>query len=459
MSQMFFEIVRSEGLAHLSYIIGHGGKAAVIDPRRDSQIYIDIAYSKGAAITHIIETHRNEDYVIGSLDLARRTGAEIFHSHATDFSYGNPIAEGDMFEIGQFVFKVLETPGHTFDSISIVLFDRSYGEEPIAVFTGDSLLIGDVGRTDFFPDSKDEVAGLLYNSIFQKILPLGDSVILHPAHGAGSVCGAGMADREFSTLGYERMHNPVLQKTDKNEFIQHKIGEYHYQPPYFKQMEKLNREGAPSLMELPTPKPMGPDEFEDNMKNGMLVIDTRSADAFAGSFIPGSIAIPLELIPSFAGYLIPYNKKIGLVTTGYDQMDRVVRFLLRLGYDHVIGFLEQGLHAWQVSGRQYDRIPAVHAAELVRRIQSNEDFILLDVRGRDEYEEGRLPNAVHIYLGELADRLDEIPKDRPITTFCGSGQRAIIAASILKRNGFEEVEDSFGSMAACKVIGCPIVND
>ncbi|MCK9275843.1 MAG: MBL fold metallo-hydrolase [Syntrophales bacterium] len=457
MGKMFLETVRSEGLAHLSYIVGHNGKAAVIDPRRDSQEYVDIAYSKGAAITHIFETHRNEDYVIGSLDLARRTGAEIYHGKATDFEYGNPVSEGDRFEIGSLVFKILETPGHTFDSISIALSDTSFSEEPIGVFTGDALFIGDVGRTDFFPDRKEEVAGLLYESVFKKLIPLGDDVIIYPAHGAGSVCGAGMADREFSTLGYERKHNPLLQKKKKEDFILFKVNEHHYQPPYFKQMEIFNRKGAPELCELPRPRPMSPSEFEKKMNSGMLVIDTRSAEAFAGSFVPESLAIPLEMIPSFAGYFVNYDKGIGLITAGYEDVETAVRFLVRMGYDNVIGYLEEGLHAWQVSGRKYDRIPAVHATELVRRIQSDYNFTLLDVRKIDEYNEGRLPGAVHIYLGELPDRLSEITKEKPVTTFCGSGQRAIIAASILKQNGFEHVEDSLGSMAACQAIGCPIL--
>ncbi len=459
MGKMFLETVRSEGLAHLSYIVGHGGRAAVIDPRRDSRVYLDIAYRNGAAITHIFETHRNEDYVIGSLDLADRTEARIFHGRAIDFGYGSPVSEGDYFELGNLGLLVLETPGHTFESISLALSDHSFGKEPIAVFTGDALLIGDVGRTDFFPERKEEVAGLLYDSIFQKILPLGDDVILYPAHGAGSVCGSGMADREFSTLGYERKHNPALQRSDREAFIRHKVNEHHYQPPYFKQMEKYNHQGPPSMKELPRPKPISAAEFEKEMKAGMLALDTRSADAFAGSFIPGSLAIPLDMIPAFAGYFIPYGQKIGLITAAYEDIGTAVRFLIRLGFDPVVAYLEEGLHAWQVSGKKYDRIPAVHASELVRRIESGEDYTLLDVRKIDEVEQGRLPDAVHIYLGELPDRLDEIPRQRPVTTFCGSGQRAIIAASILKQNGFEQVEDSLGSMAACQAIGCPIVND
>lgn len=289
MGKMFLETVRSEGLSHISYILGHGGKCAVIDPRRDSQVYVDMAHERGAAITHIFETHRNEDYVIGSLDLARRTGAQIYHSGATQFDYGNSVSEGDRFELGDLELKILETPGHTFDSISIALFDQGFGQEAVSVFTGDALFIGDVGRTDFFPDRKEEVAGLLYDSIFQKLLPLGDHVILNPAHGAGSVCGAGMAAREFSTLGYERKYNPVLQKSGRDTFIRHKVQEHHYKPPYFEMMEKYNREGAPPLMEIPRPRPMSPSEFEKEMGQEMLVLDTRSAEAIAGSFIPGAL--------------------------------------------------------------------------------------------------------------------------------------------------------------------------
>jgi len=459
MGKMFLETVRSEGLAHLSYILGHNGKAAVIDPRRDVQIYLDIAYSKGAAITHIFETHRNEDYVIGSMDLARLTGALIYHSHATEFDYGNPVAEGDSFKLGDILLRVIETPGHTFDSISISLTDESFGEEPVAVFTGDALFIGDVGRTDFFPNRKKEVAGLLYDSIFGRILPLGDAVILFPAHGAGSVCGSGMAPREFSTLGYERKNNPVLQKGDRSAFVEYKVNEHHYKPPYFKKMEQVNREGAPPLMGLPQPPPMGPSPFEKAVKDGMLVLDARSAEAVAGAYLPDSLAIPLEMIPGFAGYLIPYDRDIGLVTDGHDHVETAVRHLIRLGYDRIAGFLEEGLHAWEVSGRKYDRIPAVHADELVRRIEAGEDFTLLDVRTIQEFEAGHLPGAVHVYVGELEGNLDKVPGDKPVTTFCGSGQRAIIAASILKRQGFRLVEDSLGSMAACQAVGCPIVKD
>jgi hydroxyacylglutathione hydrolase len=455
--KMFLEKVHSEGLAHISYIFGHGGEAAVVDPRRDCAVYMDIAHKKDARITHIFETHRNEDYLVGSRELAGRTGAEIFHGEAPHFKYGNPLFEGDTFELGMLKLTVLHTPGHTYDSISIVLADKSFSDEPVAVFTGDALFIGDVGRTDFFPDKAEEVAGLLYDSIFKKILPLGEQVIVYPAHGAGSICGGGLADREFSTLGYEKRNNPVLQMTDRDEFIQHKVEEHHYQPPYFEKMHTQNGEGSTTILnELPKPKPFGPETFAGLMEEGMLVLDIRSAEAVAGALIPGSVVIPVEMIPGFAGYLLPYDKPIGLVTSSYEDVDKAVRYLLRIGYDEVNCFLAGGMTAWEKSARPFDSIPAVHVNELVRRIRAKEDFTLLDVRQIDEVEEGRLPGSQHIYLGELPNHLDEIPKNRPIVAFCGSGRRSMIAASILKRNGFEKVEDCLGSMAACQAAGCPI---
>jgi hydroxyacylglutathione hydrolase len=455
--KMFLEKIHSEGLSHLSYIIGHGGRAAVIDPRRDCDVYPEIAARSGTAVTHIFETHRNEDYVIGSTELALKTGAEIYHGKAFDFDYGNPVSTGDTFEFGDLTLRVIETPGHTYESISISVADRSFGDCTIAVFSGDALFSGDVGRTDFFPDQAEIVAGLLYDSIFNKLLPLGDHVILFPAHGAGSVCGSGMADREFTTLGYERLNNPILKLTEREKFIAHKVKEHHYKPPYFKQMEKLNKEGsaeAPAPVQVPAP--CDADQFEKAMQNGMVALDIRSAEAFAGAFIPGSLAIPVDMVPAYAGWFLPYDRPVGIISDHFEDVQKAVRYLIRLGYDNIAGFLENGLTAWEVSGRDYDRIPAIHAAELVRRIQNSQDFTLLDVRKKEEVEAGRLPNSVHIFLGELPQKLDQVPKDRPVTTFCGSGQRAIIAASILKRYGFDEVEDSLGSMAACSVIGCPI---
>lgn len=454
---MFLQTVKTEGLAHMSYILGDANQAVVIDPSRDYDIYVDLADEEECRITHIFETHRNEDYVIGSLPLAEQTGAHIYHGSALPFKYGNAVKEGDTFRFGDLALTVLETPGHTYESISLVLKDLSFGEDPIAVFTGDAMFIGDVGRTDFFPDKADEVAGLLYDSIFNKILPLGDQVLLYPAHGAGSVCGSTMASREFSTLGYEKRNTPVLQKTERKDFVEYKKSEHHYIPPYFKMMEKYNLEGPPTSEDLLRLSPLTADQLADEMDRGAVVLDTRSPEAIAGAFIPGGYCIPLNMIPAFAGWYLTYDNPIALIVEQYDQVDTAARFLYRIGYDDVIGFMTGGLHEWETTGRKYDRIPTVHASEVVERIKAGQKFTLLDVRGKDEFDSGHLPGAVHCYVGELPDKLDTVPQGPPVTTFCGSGRRAVIAASILKKNGYKVVEDCLGSMSACKSIGCEII--
>ncbi len=454
---MFLEKIKSEGIAHLSYIIGDGLHAAVIDPRRDCEIYRQIASREGVQITHIFETHRNEDYVIGSLDLARHTGAGIYHGKALDFGYGTPVSDGEKFSIGDLRLTVFETPGHTFESISIVVADSNYGKEAVAVFTGDALFIGDVGRTDFFPDRARETSGALYDSIFKKLLLLGDQTILLPAHGAGSVCGSSMASREFSTIGYERQYNPVLQKIKRDEFIEYKMSEHHYQPPYFRMMEKYNQQGPPPLETVPRPKPLSSGAVAEAKEGGAVLLDLRSPEAFAGAFIPDSIAMPASMVPAYAGYLLGYDQDLVLIAESDEQVETATLHLIRIGYDRIVGHLKGGMHAWETSGRQYDRIGAVHAGTLQKRLRERDDFTLLDVRQIDEVKQGRLEGATHIFLGELVERLDEIDRDKPVVTFCGSGQRAIIAASILKGHGFEQVEDSLGSMQACRSIGCEII--
>lgn len=452
---MFLEKVKSEGLAHLSYIFGDKGEAAVVDPRRDIQVYLDIAKDNNCKITHIFETHRNEDYVIGSLGLQQATGADIHHSENTKFKYGTATREGDQFDAGKLRIHVLETPGHTYDSLSYVLYDTESSEDiPVGVFTGDTLFIGDVGRTDFFPNKKEEVAGLLYDSIFNKILPLGDQTILYPAHGSGSVCGSGMAAREFSTVGIEKFTNPALQKHKKEDFIDHKVNEFHMQPPYFKRMEEYNQNGAP-LKEMSDPEPMSAEQFKEEMKKGSLILDIRPPEAVSGAYIPGSLAIPVKMMPAFAGWFIPYDSKIGLVADDAADIKQAVTHLYRIGYDDVSGYLKGGMHSWATTGERYETIPAIHVSDVTEKIKNEEDFVLLDVRSKQEYDSGHLPNAFNIYVGHLPNNLHRLPgKKKPVVTFCGSGRRALIAASILKIHGFKNVENCFGSMAACKSLKC-----
>lgn len=454
---MFFRKFHSPGVAHISYMIGSGGHAAVIDPRRDVDEYIEVAHNEGLKITHIFETHRNEDYVIGSEELAGMTGADIYHGSELPFEYGSTVQEGDEFKLGHVKLSILHTPGHTYESISIAVADTSFSDDPVGVFTGDVLFVGDVGRTDFFPDAAEEVAGLLYDSIFDKLLPLGDHVLLWPAHGAGSVCGANMAEREESTLGYEREHNKILQFTDRDEFIDYKVNEHHYLPPYFSRMEEYNLKGSPPMNGLRAPGPMSANEFGDAQDDGMYVLDVRGPEAYGGAHVPGSLSIPLEFIPVFTGYLVPYDTPIGLVVESCEQARKALTYLRRIGYDDVVGYLQKGMQRWEIAGRHFEGIPQVYIGTINERLVDGEDFTLIDVRSKREYRSAHLMGAINIYVGELPERLDEIPDSRPITTFCGSGHRAIIAASILQREGFEQVENCLGSMAACYATQCPMV--
>ncbi len=449
---MFIESVHSPGLAHISYLVGGREKAAVIDPRRDVEIYVELAREHGLRITHIFETHRNEDYVIGSCELAAVTGAAIYHGAQLPFEYGVAVSEGDSFDLDAIRLGILSTPGHTPESICVTLADLSASEEPVGVFTGDVLFVGDVGRTDFI----ERGAELLYDSLFGKLLPLGDHLIIYPAHGAGSVCGGHLSAREFSTLGYERRHNLSLQYTERQTFIDFKQAERHYVPPYFRRMEQQNLAGPDLLGALPDPCACTADEFADRMGQGMFVIDARTPEGFGGAHIPGSLAIPLEYLPSFAGWFFSYDTPLGLVVERPQDVDTAVRYLVRIGYDDVVAYLGEGMHDWETGGRHFEGLPQVYIGEIKRRLEAQEDFILLDVRTRGEFQAAHLRGAHNIYVGELPERLSELPKDKLITTFCGSGHRAIIAASLLQRNGFERVENCLGSMAACRATACPL---
>ncbi len=454
---MLFQVIRSPGLAHLSYMIADGKQAAVIDPRRDVDIYLRVAQNQDLRITHIFETHDNEDYVTGSRDLAHGTGAQIYHGKEGNFQYGNPVSNGDIFELGKLLLTVLTTPGHTPESISITLTDTNFSLQAIAVFTGDALLVGETGRTDFLPDRAEEMAGMLYDSIFNKILPLGDDVILHPAHGGGSVCGANIAPRDFSTLGFEKKHNPALQKRDRQKFITYKLNEHQYFPPYFLQMEKINQEGPLVLNGLPRPSMHTADQFAEAMEEGVTVLDVRSVEAFGGAHIPGSLSIPLDLLPVYAGWFLRYDRSIGLVVENFDQVEMAVRYLVRIGYENVTGYLGGGLREWEAKGQAFEGVPEVYIRDLLHRIDSNEDFLLLDVRKKEEFDLGHLPGAVNIYVGELPNRLGEISSGRPVVTICSTGQRATIAASVLLQAGFKNVQACLGSMEACANVGGHVI--
>lgn len=455
---MIFERIKSEGLAHLSYFVGSGNEAIVIDPRRDCQIYLDIARREGMKIKYIFETHRNEDYVIGSLELKELTDAEIYHGKGVDFKYGIFVSDGQEFNFGSMKLTALHTPGHTDESMSYALTYPESGKAPLMVFTGDALFVGDVGRTDLYgPEEIPRMAANLYESIFNKILPLGDGVILCPAHGAGSLCGGAISKREYSTLGLERIQNPALQRTDKEKFIKFKLEEKLEFPPYFKKMEQYNLQGPPLLKGLPVPELLFPKEFVKEMEKGAMVVDTRMPHSFGGAHIKGSYGIWLKGLPYYAGWVLPYDKPILLVLEEKDQLETAVSYLVRIGYDSIAGFLNGGISSWYMKALPVESLNLISVQSLKDKIEKNEEMVILDVRRDEEWEKGHIEGARHVYVGHLEENLDKVPRNSPIIVYCDSSRRSNIAASILKKNGYDMVYNVLGSMTAWKNAGYKVV--
>jgi len=453
---MLFETIISEGIAHNSYIIGSAGNAAVIDPRRDCDIYLEVAEKAEALITHIFETHRNEDYAIGSRELAARCGAGIYHGSRLPFSYGTPVKEGDTFRFGSLEISVIETPGHTEESISLVVRDQSVSPDPYMVFTGDTIFSGDIARTDFYGiERRSEMAGKIFESIKNKILPLGEGVIICPAHGAGSVCGGEIADHPFTTIGYEKKTNRVLQM-GREAFIEQRVHESPYVPPYFLQMEQYNKNGAPLLGCLPVLQPLGIAQVRDLINTSAQMIDIRSPTAFAAGHIPQSLSIWRDGIPAFAGWFLTYDQPIILVDDFNLGLETVVRRLVRLGYDNIIGYLAGGFPAWSRGAQEIGMIGTCSVQQLKERLQEESPFIL-DVRDIRNYREiGYIHGAHHIYVGELSKTLAEIPRNEPIVVYCDAGWKGSIAASYLAKNRFHHITNMLGGMQAWKRAGFPV---
>ena len=455
---MIFEKVKSEIVSHLSYFIGSGTEAVVVDPRRDCQVYVDIANREGVNIRHIFETHRNEDYIIGSKELADLTGAEIHHGPWPEFSYGKVVPDGKVFKVGKLKVTVIHTPGHTPGDISIAVVDTAIGEETVLVCTGDNLFVNDTGRTDFGgPEKRREWSENLYDSIFNKLFPLGDHVVLCPAHGSGSVCGGKIADRETSTLGLERLMNPLLQ-LGREEFVNYKVEERHEYAPYFRKMEVYNVEGAPYFGVGPYPPALAPEEFKEKWEGGAIVLDTRPPPSFGAGHIKGSYSLALKRL-GLVGWVLPYDKPILLLMASQGHLDFVTRNLARIGYDDVAGYMAGSIVNWYKKGLPLERLEMMTVSELKETLDSGEDWLVLDVRSHEEWEEGYIDGAMNVYVGLLEKRLDEIPQDRSIAVICKSGTRSGFASSIMLRAGRKNVHNVLGGMEAWKNLGYPLAGN
>jgi hydroxyacylglutathione hydrolase len=453
---MKLQMVKSEGIAHNSYFLSDGDEAVVVDPRRDCQIYKRLAQEECVKIKYILETHRNEDYVVGSFELQNVTDAEICHSKELPFKYGeHNLSDGENLSVGNLKIKALYTPGHTNESLSYAIYKPLQSVDALMVFTGDTLFVGSVGRTDLYgKEVQHDHVEKLYTSIREKLLPLGDHVIIYPAHGAGSVCGHGISDEEFSVLGYEKKTNPFLQ-LNKDAFVKRALSEEMLVPPYFRKMEDYNLNGPPLLRGLAVPEALGLAEFEEEMHQpDTVVVDTRIPYAFAGSFIPDSLSIWLDGTSAYPGWVLNYTQKILFVHERKSDMRKVATHFWRLGFDNMRGFLCPGISEWQETGKLLSHIGTFSAPTLQSKLEKGE-ALLVDVREPSEWKEGYIEGAKRIFFGHLMEKAASLPRNKPVTVICSVGNRASIGASILKREGFQEVYNVLGGMTAWTNLGYP----
>jgi hydroxyacylglutathione hydrolase len=455
---MFFQRVKTPGIAHVAYVIGDDGEAAVIDPRRDVDEYLAIARKNKLTIKYVIETHRQEDFVLGSAELARITGAKVVNGRHDLFGHGDiRLADGEDFAFASLRFRALHTPGHTPESMCYAVYLEDAPDRAWAVFSGDTLFIGETGRTDL-PDRTQtgENAGLLYDGIHAKLVPLGDQTLLYPAHGSGSVCGGNIAERDDSTLGLERTYNPVFVES-RAAFIAAKIKERIPRPPYFAVMERLNLEGGVPLARKPEEiKVLQPKQFASEMGQG-IVIDAREPEAYAAGHIPKSYSVWAGGLPVFGGWIAGPGTPVYLVLPRIDDLEDAVLSLARIGVDAVEGVLAGGFDGWRDAGMPIASAGAIAPRELER---AGARVRVLDVREDSEFEdEGHIPRASHLYVGYLERHLravrPELDPTQPVVVTCSVGHRASLAASILRRQGFERVDNLLGGMTAWNKLALP----
>lgn len=438
-------------LAQASYYIESEGIAVIVDPIRDIDCYLALAEERKAKIKYALITHFHADFVSGHLELAKKTGAIIVFGSKAKPQYSALVAEDrECLYIGNCKIEVLHTPGHTIESACFLLYDEN--KKPHAIFTGDTLFVGDTGRPDLMSGNLDakELAGMLYNSLQTKIKTLPDDVIVYPGHGAGSACGKNLGKETWSTIGEQKRMNYALNLS-KQDFITAVTTDQPLAPAYFFKDAEINVKGYDSLDEVLKRgnKPLSVEEFKNEIKAGAIVVDTRTALIFGPYFIKGSINIGLDgQFAIWAGTLIDFNNPMILVTHSEDEKESIIR-LARIGYDNIKGYLDKGIVSWISAKEETDTIKTVLLSELKSMVVGHL-YELLDVRKKSEYEKERIPGAIHIPLEELNKRVSELDRDKRYAVYCAGGYRSMIAASILKRNGVEHVLNIEGGINKVK---------
>lgn len=443
--QQFF----TPGIAQSSYIVAGNKACAVIDPSRDIGRYIEYASQNNLKITHILETHLHADFVSGHLDLADLTGAAIYAPKSGDCAFPHtPVAEGDRIELEDIQFAVIDTAGHTPEHISYIATDLARGETPVALFSGDTLFVGDVGRPDLFPGRADELASSLYDNLHTKIMTLPGEVEVYPAHGMGSLCGRAMAAKRTSTIGYEKKYNYALLIKTKEEFIRALTSDMPAAPDHFARCSEINRRGPELMRHLGQPAPVDPKTFSEKIKGGALLLDVRSYPAFSGMHIPNTWHIDLSgSFATQAGWVLPPDQEIMLVVEGKQQAEEATLQLRRVGFDTISGFLEGGMLAWGTAAFPISRVPVIPPEEGDSLVKSRK-AILIDARSQEEWDHAHAEGSIHIPWHDLRTRYTELKSDQQYIVMCRGGQRASIAASILMMNGINHVMNLGGGYTA-----------
>lgn len=449
-------------LSHASYIVESDGEAAVIDPQRDVQIYLDFLEARGLTLKYVIETHLHADFVSGHLELADRTGAEVVIGQHANAKFPHHAArEGEELKLGSVLMRIIETPGHTPESITIAATDSKTPDAPIMLFTGDTLFAGDVGRPDLLDSvgiTKEDLGAMLYDSLREKIMTLPDDTRIYPAHGAGSSCGKALRDVEFSTLGAEKLGNYALQPMTREEFVRVVTEGQPEAPAYFISDAGINRKGAPALEDvMGRARALTPDELKAELGWGAVLLDTRNPDAFAAGYVPGSVNIGLDgQFATWVGTLLPIHEPLVIVAEPGREEESLMR-CARVGYDNIVGYLAGGFETWRAAGLPTESFGRIAPRDLNALMATDSRPIVIDVRRDAERAAKHIPGAEFITLSRLEDYASSIAADgRPVVVHCAGGYRSAMAASILKRAGVAGVRDMQGGLAAWESEGLPM---
>ena len=447
---MYIQQLYTNCLSEAAYYVESNGEAAIIDPLRDIEEYIVLAAERGAKIKYIFETHFHADFVSGHIDLGKQTGAPIVYGPDTQTNYPVHVAkDGEVFNIGAITITTLHTPGHTLESTCWLLKDEAGKDH--ALFTGDTLFIGDVGRPDLSSGnlSSEELAAMLYQSLHSKIMPLANDVLVYPAHGPGSACGKNLGPETHSTIGTQKETNYALQPQTIDAFIEAVTSGLGAAPRYFSINAKINKEGYAPLEGIVEKgmTPISVADFKQQMHDeDLIILDTRKAAVFTNGFVPGSVSIGLEgRFAEWAGSILPFDKPLLLVTEAGKENETIVR-LARVGFDKFEGYLDGGFEAWQAAGETIDLIIDIEPDELALDIAHDEHLVVVDVRKETEFANGHVAGAVNMPLDEMTDagRIAMLPEDANLYVHCAGGYRSVIAASLIKRQGIHNLRNVLG---------------